>query len=379
MTMLAKTTETRALTLADYEARIHLYKEQIGTGYIGIGRTLLEAKEAKAVPHGQWEAWVTETTGLTARQAQRCMQAATEIKDGTAMARLEMSKALLLLSSGLDAEQQEEIAEKAGQEGATVKALREEIRQAKVKLVQETGAATEMRMQLEQTRRERDDLANQMKAQIGAYQTRMDEETEKAYKEGMKEGRDNAAGIAAQDLAKKDAEIRQLQKNLDMSRRNYERAVDNLEHAKDLARKEVENEYNNALENENQRNAHLADRLREARKEAEEEVGEELATLKRNQADLLQAAEEAEKRAADAEAELEALRAGKDPEKAPAAMVLARAVSTFLGDCELMLWYPADLQADQGPILNSVAMLEDWCGRMRAAMETTVEVEGAVE
>ena len=36
MTMLAKT-ESRALSLADYEARIHLYKEQIGTGYIGIG------------------------------------------------------------------------------------------------------------------------------------------------------------------------------------------------------------------------------------------------------------------------------------------------------------------------------------------------------
>ena len=40
----------KALTLADYEARIHLYKEQIGTGYIGIGRTLNEAKEAKVVP-----------------------------------------------------------------------------------------------------------------------------------------------------------------------------------------------------------------------------------------------------------------------------------------------------------------------------------------
>ena len=93
MTMLAKGTETRALTLADYEARIHLYKEQIGTGYIGIGRTLIEAKEAKVVPHGQWESWVTETTGLTPRQAQRCMQAATEIRDGSAMARLEMSKA----------------------------------------------------------------------------------------------------------------------------------------------------------------------------------------------------------------------------------------------------------------------------------------------
>ena len=49
MTMLAAVTNKNGLmTLADYEARIHLYKEQIGVGYIGIGRTLIEAKEAEA-------------------------------------------------------------------------------------------------------------------------------------------------------------------------------------------------------------------------------------------------------------------------------------------------------------------------------------------
>ena len=148
MNMLAKGNETRALTLADYEARIELYKEQIGTGYIGIGRTLNEAKAAGAVPHGQWECWVTETTGLTLRQAQRCMQAATEIRDGSALARLEMSKALVLLSSGLEEDAQEAMAEKAAEEGATVRQLKEEIRKMKLQVVQEAGAATEIREQL---------------------------------------------------------------------------------------------------------------------------------------------------------------------------------------------------------------------------------------
>ena len=185
MTMLANRTETRALTLADYEARIHLYKEQIGTGYIGIGRTLLEAKEAKVVPHGQWESWVTETTGLTPRQAQRCMQAATEIKDGTAMARLEMSKALLLLSSGLDAEQQEEIAGKAVEEGATVKDLREQLRKAKLQIVQETGAATEIREALKKSEEEREQIEAQMRETISGYKARLDEETAKAYQQGQ--------------------------------------------------------------------------------------------------------------------------------------------------------------------------------------------------
>lgn len=130
MTMLAAVNDnTHIMTLADYEARIYLYKEQIGTGYIGIGRTLLEAKAADVVPHGEWEAWVTRTTGLNPRQAQRCMQAAREIKDGSALARLEMSKALLVLSSGLDEEAQEKIAQRAAEEGATVKQLRKEIRE----------------------------------------------------------------------------------------------------------------------------------------------------------------------------------------------------------------------------------------------------------
>ena len=116
------------LTVSDYEARIHLYKEQIGVGYIGIGRTLNEAKEAGVVPAGQWEAWVVDVTGLTVRQAQRCMQAAREIRDGSQLARLEMSKAMRLLSSGLDEDQREELAKKTAEDDLTVKALEEEIR-----------------------------------------------------------------------------------------------------------------------------------------------------------------------------------------------------------------------------------------------------------
>ena len=120
--------ETDMMTLEDYEARIYIYKAQIGTGYIGIGRTLNEAKAAKVVPHGQWETWVTTTTGLNIQQAQRCMRAAKEIKDGSALARLDMTKALMLLSSGLDEDDQEELAKQAADESATVKELREEIK-----------------------------------------------------------------------------------------------------------------------------------------------------------------------------------------------------------------------------------------------------------
>lgn len=129
MTMLANAEQNRApITLVEYETRIYLYKEQIGTGYIGIGRTLNEAKAAKVVPHGQWEAWAVRTTGLDIQQVQKCMRAAREISDGSALARLEMSKALALLGSGLDKDAQETMAQQAADEGISLKALKEEIK-----------------------------------------------------------------------------------------------------------------------------------------------------------------------------------------------------------------------------------------------------------
>ena len=357
MTMLAKTTETRALTLADYEARIHLYKEQIGTGYIGIGRTLIEAKEAKVVPHGQWETWVTETTGLTPRQAQRCMQAATEIQDGSAMARLEMSKALLLLSSGLDEEQREEIATKAVDEGATVKQLKEELRKAKLQVVQETGAATEIRDALKKAEEERERLEQQLRATESAYKIRINDEKEDAYQRGEMAGKHQAKVDLMHETDRLEAELHKQKEALEVSRKLLDSKKFEIEQMKDASGKEYE-----GLRNE------LAKQTQYA------------ADLKRNQADLLAAAEDAEKRAADAEAELEALRAGRDPANEPAAVILGKAVSAFFSECELMPFYPEDLTKDRGAVKLLVDNLEDWCMRMqRAIAGAAVEAEGAIE
>ena len=389
MTMLANRTETRALTLADYEARIHLYKEQIGVGYIGIGRTLNEAKAAGVVPHGQWEAWVTETTGLTPRQAQRCMKAATEIKDGSAMAQLEMSKALLLLGSGLDADAQEAIAAQAAEEGATVKALREEIRQAKaaqeaadaenaqsiralkLKLVQETGATTEIRAALKKAEEDRDGLKNQLKATIEAYQTRMDEETGNAYRRGLQ---DKAAGME-RDIRKEFQEkidflnskaaqaedrVRDLKAELEASRKDGSQQWDKGYQA---AKKEIDQlsgEY-----------ADLQERLESARKEAD--------GLRRNQGDLLAAAEEAEKRAADAEAELEALKAVGPEGKEPAWKIIKLAADRFLTECEMLpiLDAPGVLRGEK-QIEPALDHLETWLEVMRETLAGVVRSEGAV-
>lgn len=235
MTMLAKETETRALTLADYEARIHLYKEQIGVGYIGIGRTLLEAKEAKVVPHGQWETWVTQTTGLTARQAQRCMQAAMEIKDGSAMARLEMSKALMLLGSGLDEEAKEQIAQRAADEGATVKELRERIKQQQEELktaqriaADETGRVTKAKLEALDAKEAADRLRSSLEAK------QKENESLRGQLEGVKEYVADQKAQAA-DLARQEAaaaarqQIEDLRADLEAAEAREEKRAAELE------------------------------------------------------------------------------------------------------------------------------------------------------
>ena len=368
MTMLANRTEQgnpalpggAVLTLADYEARIHLYREQIGVSFIGIGRTLLEAKAAKVVPHGQWEDWVARNTGLTPRQAQRLMQAAAEIKDGSAMARLEISKALLLLSSGLDAEQQEEIAGRAVEEGATVRDLREQLKQAKLKLVQETGAAAEIRDALKKAEEERDQLETQMRATERAYRDRLDEAREDAYKRGEMAGGADAA-----------AKLRELEKNkkalIDELKKSGEREHQARE---DLART------SRAYERQKNRIDYLNEKLQEA----ESKPAAVPADYARDREMLMAAAEDAERRAADAEAELEALRAAGAGQPDPAWKVLKKALDIFMADCELLPINDVQgLLREEQKVGRYLDYLEAWIRATRGAMSSAVEGEGAVE
>lgn len=243
-TAVAAAPETGIVRRAEYEARIRLYREQIGTGYIGIGRTLLEAKEAGVVPHGEWESWVETTTGLTIRQAQRCMRAAREIKDGSAMAQLEMSKALALLSSGLGEEDRESLAARAAGDGQSLAELRQEIdrlkgameterqgagetiKALKLKVLEESGAATEIRARLREAESEREQLVERMKAADAAYKVRISDEKARSYEQGRKDEQSDALEEARKlyqgKLDFKGSQIRQLVTEIDEARKALE-------------------------------------------------------------------------------------------------------------------------------------------------------------
>lgn len=200
----------RALTVAEYEARIHLYKEQAIGGFIGIGRTLNEAKQAGVVGHGEWVAWVESVTGLSIRQAQRCMRAAQEIREGSFLGQLDISKATMLLSSGLEDEEQEYLGARAAEEGATVKELKEQIRTLKIAKVSDAGALAEAKVELKKAQGERDQIRAQMQALHRGFEERMDEIRRVAYEQGKGDG--------ARDGARADAEaegrIREMERRM---------------------------------------------------------------------------------------------------------------------------------------------------------------------
>jgi len=230
MTMLANVERNHApMTLVDYEARIYLYKEQIGTGYIGIGRTLNEAKAAKVVPHGQWEAWVEQTTGMNIQSAQRCMKAARKIKDGSALAQLEMSKALALLSSGLDEDTREGLAQQAVDESESLAALREEIKKKQTAMEEAIQGAIKTAARAAKAEKQAFDNAERLKAaQEQAEEAR--KEAERLREKVMEQSQQKAdKGISA----KAQAVIDELRADLEAAERREEKKAQQLQALRD--------------------------------------------------------------------------------------------------------------------------------------------------
>lgn len=187
------TTRLELATLQTYEARIDLYKEQVVGGYLGIGRTLLEAKASGVVPHGQWESWATQSTGMSIRNVQRCMQAAREIGDNSPLARLDMSKAMLLLSSGLDEDRRDALGAAAAEEQVPLSELKRRIEAAR----QETREA------------ERAVSARQQQREQELHRKEIQRIREQAV-EGNQHALEAQASSYRQIIAQRDAELQQV-------------------------------------------------------------------------------------------------------------------------------------------------------------------------
>ena len=369
----------KALTLVDYEARIQLYKEQAVTGYIGIGRTLNEAKAAGVVPHGEWEAWVERTTGLAIRQAQRCMQAASEIREGSFLGQIDMSKAMLLLSSGLDSEQKEALAERAVKDDSSVRALKEEIRRLKLEKVQEAGAAAEIRTALRNAESERDQLKDQMAAAVDAVKEDAEIRAQRAYEQGAKD----QAGMNTEALA-----------NANYVIDRYEREKKELERQLKEAQEANQDQYNLGKEETDRERRKLQDqvedlleernRLKAELKEAQD-GGERLAAEQKIR-QLQRELEAAEEREAKKARELAELRKEKTQARMDAArgiradamsgLDLAAAVRAFIGQAGTLPQMGQAIagmsESERDGIRAQVETVAEWVRASRAALGTVV-------
>lgn len=94
------------------EMRIEMHRDSAAGSLLEVGRWLNAAKDERIVPHGQWTAWVKEHAWMNERTAQKWMQAARELPEGSPLARLEITKIQSLML--LPAEEREEFAEQIG-------------------------------------------------------------------------------------------------------------------------------------------------------------------------------------------------------------------------------------------------------------------------
>ena len=112
-------------TLATIEYRITYHLQGAYANILEVGWALCEAKDANLVPHGEWEEWLRRTAGMSERSAQRLMQAAREVPEGSTLAKLPISKIQTILA--LPEPEREAVAEKAVAENLSLRKLQNEV------------------------------------------------------------------------------------------------------------------------------------------------------------------------------------------------------------------------------------------------------------
>ena len=201
MTREMATIQTKDQALRAIELRIAEHFENAARNLLQVGACLNEAKERKLVPHGQWEAWVKRNTGMDVRKAQRLMQAAREVPDGSAMMALDFSKISMILA--LPEGEREAVAVKAVEDDLTTKQLRREIErlQEKGRMVDEMSAA-KVKAEHEVVR-----LRGELDKLIRSANQVVDEELAKRVEEATAKLRQELA--EAEEYAAQQAELRQ--------------------------------------------------------------------------------------------------------------------------------------------------------------------------
>lgn len=170
---------TPAQELMRIEARIEYNLTSAYSNIVDIGRCLNEAKEKKLVPHGQWEAWLTEKTGMSTEQAQRWMRIAREVPEGSYLSRLEVSKIREILT--LPEGKREEVARIAVEQDSSVSELKAQIRDMKEQLRAERRQRAKVDTDLDNAR----NFVDEQRARIDVLRRQLDEAQKATPEKGI--------------------------------------------------------------------------------------------------------------------------------------------------------------------------------------------------
>ena len=143
----------------EIEVSIERCRDAAAENSVEIGRWLCRAKDENVVPHGEWVAWISAHAGMNERTAQRAMQIARELPEGSPLARLGVAKIASILT--LPAAEREEVAQRIGADrissrevDARVKEIRAERDEAYRVMAEMRKKTTGQAEQLDAMRRE---------------------------------------------------------------------------------------------------------------------------------------------------------------------------------------------------------------------------------
>ena len=160
----------KAARRAQIEMHIEMHRDSAAGSLLEVGRWLNSAKEEGVVPHGQWSAWVAEHAAMNERTAQKWMQAARELPEGSPLARLGISKiqSLMMLSSG----EREEFAERIGAESLSSREVDAKVKAARAERDEALRVVGEQKKQIREMARERDALIIDARKQVDGENAR---------------------------------------------------------------------------------------------------------------------------------------------------------------------------------------------------------------
>ena len=199
-----------AVRRAVIETNLEQCRDTAARSFVEIGRWLNAAKSEGVVEHGEWAAWVAQHAGMNERTAQRCMQAARELPEGSALEMLGITKLRALLT--LPAGEREEAAREMDAANATS--------------AQVERAVAERN----QARRDRDEalrLVEQQKKRIELLNQKQHAAVDAAVRDAVKTEREEARAqmeAVQRDLSQRESRIAGLRREKTLAEKNAQRA-----------------------------------------------------------------------------------------------------------------------------------------------------------